>query len=94
MECNRFLRDLEHSEFVLAGVRGCSMYGKGHRIKKGTGMVGHVIGTRKMHYAPDVTRDPYYVACEPDTRAETIGRRSQRRKALRFRVRISACSTR
>jgi sigma-B regulation protein RsbU (phosphoserine phosphatase) len=23
-----------------------------------------------MHYAPDVTRDPYYVACEPDTRSE------------------------
>ena len=70
VEINLYLRDLEHSEFVLAGVRGCSMYGKGHRIKKGTGMVGHVIATRKMHYAPDVTRDPYYVACEPDTRSE------------------------
>jgi sigma-B regulation protein RsbU (phosphoserine phosphatase) len=23
-----------------------------------------------MHYAPDVTRDPYYLACEPDTRSE------------------------
>jgi sigma-B regulation protein RsbU (phosphoserine phosphatase) len=23
-----------------------------------------------MHYAPDVTRDPYYVSCEPDTRSE------------------------
>src|SRR5580658_1994749 len=70
VEINLFLRDPEHSEFVLAGVRGCHMYGKGHRIKKGTGMVGHVIATRKMHYAPDVTRDPYYVACEPDTRSE------------------------
>ncbi len=70
VEINLYLRDPEHSEFVLAGVRGCSLYGKGHRIKKGTGMVGHVIATRKIHYAPDVTRDPYYVACEPDTRSE------------------------
>ncbi len=23
-----------------------------------------------MHYAPDVTRDPYYMPCEPDTRSE------------------------
>ena len=23
-----------------------------------------------MHYAPDVTRDPYYISCEPDTRSE------------------------
>jgi phosphoserine phosphatase RsbU/P len=70
VEINLYLRDPEHSEFVLAGVRGCSLYGKGHRIKKGTGMVGHVIATRKIHYAPDVTRDPYYVACEPDTRSK------------------------
>lgn len=70
VEINLYLRDPEHPEFVLAGVRGCSLYGKGHRIKKGTGMVGHVIATRKIHYAPDVTRDPYYVACEPDTRSE------------------------
>jgi sigma-B regulation protein RsbU (phosphoserine phosphatase) len=33
-------------------------------------MVGHVAATGKMHYAPDVTRDPYYMACEPDTRSE------------------------
>ena len=33
-------------------------------------MVGHVALTGKMHYAPDVTRDPYYIACEPDTRSE------------------------
>jgi phosphoserine phosphatase RsbU/P len=36
----------------------------------GVGMVGHVAATRKMHYAPDVTLDPYYLACEPDTRSE------------------------
>src|ERR1035437_8697345 len=36
----------------------------------GEGMVGHVAATRKMHYAPDITRDPYYMACEHDTRSE------------------------
>jgi sigma-B regulation protein RsbU (phosphoserine phosphatase) len=70
VEINLYLRDPEHSEFILAGVRGCTVHGKGHRIPMGAGMVGHVAATRKMHYAPDVTRDPYYMACEPDTRSE------------------------
>jgi phosphoserine phosphatase RsbU/P len=70
VEINLFLRDPEQSEFVLAGVRGCTVHGKGHRITMGVGIVGHVAATRKMHYAPDVTRDPYYLACEPDTRSE------------------------
>jgi len=70
VEINIYLRDSETSEFVLAGVRGCTMYGKGHRLEVGSGMVGHVAATGKMHYAPDVTRDPYYLACEPDTRSE------------------------
>lgn len=70
VEINLYLRDPEQQEFVLAGVRGCSVYGKGHRLKMGAGMVGHVAVTGKMHYAPDVTRDPYYMACEPDTRSE------------------------
>ncbi len=70
VEINLYLLDPEHSEFVLAGVRGCSVYGKGHRLQIGAGMVGHVAATGKMHYAPDVTRDPYYMACEPGTRSE------------------------
>lgn len=70
VEINIYLRAPEQAEFVLAGVRGCTVHGKGHRVKMGTGMVGHVAATRKMHYAPDVTRDPYYLACEPDTRSE------------------------
>ncbi len=70
VEINLYLRDPEHDEFVLAGVRGCSVYGKGHRLRVGAGMVGHVALTGKMHYAPDVSRDPYYMACEPDTRSE------------------------
>jgi sigma-B regulation protein RsbU (phosphoserine phosphatase) len=70
VEINLYLRDPGQSEFVLAGGRGCTMYGKGHVLKPGAGMVGHVAVTGKMHYAPDVTRDPYYMACEPDTRSE------------------------
>jgi sigma-B regulation protein RsbU (phosphoserine phosphatase) len=70
VEINLYLRDPEHSELVLTGVCGCSVYGKGHRLQVGSGMVGHVAATGKMHYAPDVTLDPYYVACEPDTRSE------------------------
>jgi sigma-B regulation protein RsbU (phosphoserine phosphatase) len=70
VEINLYLRDPEDPEFILAGVRGCTVYGKGHRLKMGDGMVGHVASTGKMHYAPDVTRDPYYMACEPDTRSE------------------------
>jgi phosphoserine phosphatase RsbU/P len=70
VEINLYLRDPEHPEFVLAGVRGCTIHGAGHRIKMGAGMVGHVATTRQLHYAPDVTVDPYYLACEPDTRSE------------------------
>ncbi len=70
VEINIYLRDPKQNEFILTGVRGCSVYGKGHHLKPGAGMVGHVAVTGKMHYAPDVTRDPYYMACEPDTRSE------------------------
>jgi sigma-B regulation protein RsbU (phosphoserine phosphatase) len=75
VEINLYLHDPEHSELLLAGVRGCTAHGKGHHFKVGPhalrqGMSGHVAVTRKMHYAPDVSRDPYYVECEPSTRSE------------------------
>jgi phosphoserine phosphatase RsbU/P len=71
VEINLYLHEPEQGELVLAGVRGCSVYDKGHRLKVGTeGMVGYVAATRQMRYAPDVTLDPYYIACEPDTRSE------------------------
>ena len=70
VEINLYLRDSEQDEFILVGVHGCTVYHRGHHLKKGVGMVGHVAVTGKMHYAPDVARDPYYVACEPDTRSE------------------------
>jgi sigma-B regulation protein RsbU (phosphoserine phosphatase) len=56
---------------VLHGVRGCTIYKKGNRLRIGhQGMVGHVAATGQMRYAPDVTLDPYYIACELDTRSE------------------------
>ena len=76
VEINLYLHEAEQEELVLTGVRGCTVHGKGHRFKVGRktdtrqGMSGHVAITRKMHYAPDVSRDPYYVECEPSTRSE------------------------
>lgn len=68
VEVSVWLRDPESNEMVLHGVRGCTLYRKGSRLKIGCeGMVGHVAGTGQMHYAPDVTVDPYYIACEADT---------------------------
>src|ERR1700687_3554050 len=56
VEINLYLHDAQQKELILAGVQGCKVHGKGHRIKMDMGMVGHVAATRKMHYAPDVTR--------------------------------------
>jgi sigma-B regulation protein RsbU (phosphoserine phosphatase) len=54
---------------VLHGVRGCTAYKKGEKIGR-RGMVGHAASTGRMRYANDVRVDPYYIACEPDTRSE------------------------
>jgi sigma-B regulation protein RsbU (phosphoserine phosphatase) len=70
-EISLYLHHPAERELVLAGVRGCTVHEKGHRLKVGTeGMVGYVAESRRMHYAPDVTQDPYYIACRPDTRSE------------------------
>lgn len=75
VEINLYLHEPEHSELVLSSVRGCTHNAKGQRYKVGRqaerqGMSGHVAMSRKMHYAPDVSLDPYYIACEPSTRSE------------------------
>jgi sigma-B regulation protein RsbU (phosphoserine phosphatase) len=71
VETSVFLHDEDRSELILAGVHGCTLHDKGHRLKLGTeGLVGHVAGTRQMRYAPDVSLDPYYIACEPHTKSE------------------------
>jgi len=71
LETNIYLHDEERAELVLAGVKGCSLHGKGHRLKLGKeGMVGYVAVTGQMRYAPDVRQDPYYSRCEEDVLSE------------------------
>jgi sigma-B regulation protein RsbU (phosphoserine phosphatase) len=66
-----WLRADDSDEMVLQGVRGCSVYCKGERLRVGCdGMVGYVAATGKFRYAPDVSKDPYYIGCEPETRSE------------------------
>ena len=71
VETNIYLHDQERGELEMAGVHGCTVHGKGSRLKVGTeGMVGYVAATRQMRYAPDVRQDPYYIACEESTLSE------------------------
>src|SRR5579872_6736216 len=71
VEAGIYLHDEERRELELAGVHGCTLHSKGHRLKIGVqGMVGHVASTGQMHYAPDVRRDPYYIRCEHDVASE------------------------
>ncbi|HYL11795.1 MAG TPA: PP2C family protein-serine/threonine phosphatase [Terriglobales bacterium] len=71
VEANIYLKDDLRQEMVLAGVCGCTMHGKGHGLKIGKeGMVGYVAATGQMRYAPDVSKDAYYMACEPATQSE------------------------
>jgi sigma-B regulation protein RsbU (phosphoserine phosphatase) len=68
-----WLRADDADEMVLQGVRGCKMYQKGDRLRIGRqGMVGYAAATGKMRYAPDVRRDQYYVACEPEVLSEAV----------------------
>src|SRR5712692_11167800 len=71
VEANVYLHDEEHGELVLAGVHGCTLHGKGQRLKIGKeGMVGYVASTGQMRYAPDVRKDQYYIHCEESTLSE------------------------
>jgi sigma-B regulation protein RsbU (phosphoserine phosphatase) len=65
VEATIYLHDEERGELEMAGVHGCTLHGKGSRLKVGKqGMVGYVASTLQMRYAPDVRQDPYYIACE------------------------------
>jgi sigma-B regulation protein RsbU (phosphoserine phosphatase) len=70
-EANIYLRTETGEHMVLAGVHGCTCNRKGHQLRIGKdGMVGYVASTGQMRYAPDVSKDTYYVACEPHIRSE------------------------
>ncbi|HZQ24145.1 MAG TPA: GAF domain-containing SpoIIE family protein phosphatase [Terriglobales bacterium] len=71
LETNIYLHDEDRQDLVIAGSKGCSVHGKGHRMKVGKeGLVGHVAASGQMRYAPDVNVDPYYAACEENVRSE------------------------
>jgi phosphoserine phosphatase RsbU/P len=71
VEASIYLHDEERGEMVMAGVHGCSVNHKGHRLKIGKqGMVGYVASTGQIRYAPDVRKDEYYIGCEHDTLSE------------------------
>ena len=71
LEASIYLHDEMHGEMVLAGVSGCDLHSKGHRLKVGKeGMVGHVAATGQLRYAPDVRKDPYYIRCGHATLSE------------------------
>jgi len=73
--CNRtavLLKDDARNDLEMIALRGFSnVHLKGYRFKiGGEGMVGHVAATARMHYAPDVRKDPYYVVSESTTLSE------------------------
>jgi len=71
VEASIYLHDEQRGEMVLAGVHGCSVNHKGHRLKIGQeGMVGYVASTGQIRYAPDVRKDDYYIGCEQSTLSE------------------------
>src|ERR1700678_2748629 len=73
--CNRtavLLKDDARNDLEIIALRGFSnVHLKGYRFKVGgEGLVGHVSGTAKMNYAPDVRIDPHYVVSESTTLSE------------------------
>jgi sigma-B regulation protein RsbU (phosphoserine phosphatase) len=71
VEATVYLHDEERGELEMAGVHGCTLHGKGARLKVGKeGLVGYVASSGLMRYAPDVRQDPYYIACEESTLSE------------------------
>lgn len=70
IDASIYLRDDNRDEMVAASIRGNAPHEKGHCLKIGKeGMVGHVAFTGRMHYAPDVARDPYYLSCNENARS-------------------------
>jgi sigma-B regulation protein RsbU (phosphoserine phosphatase) len=53
-------------------VHGCTQSCKGERWPVTEGLSGQVVVTGRAHYAPDVSQELHYRACEPQTRSEVI----------------------
>jgi sigma-B regulation protein RsbU (phosphoserine phosphatase) len=63
---------VDGDEFHLAAVHGCSSSRKGERWPVTEGLSAQVVLTGKAHYAPDVTQELLYRACEPHVRSEVL----------------------
>ena len=63
---------VEGSQFHLAAVHGCTQSKKGERWPVTEGLSGQVVVTGRAHYAPDVSQELHYRACEPHTRSEVV----------------------
>jgi sigma-B regulation protein RsbU (phosphoserine phosphatase) len=63
---------VDGDEFHLAAVHGCTQSHKGERWPLTEGLSAQVLATGKAYYAPDVTQELLYRACEPHTRSEII----------------------
>ena len=73
--CNRtavLLRDGARNELEIIALRGFNnVHLKGYRFQVGgQGMATPAAATARMHYAPDVRKDPYYVVSESTTLSE------------------------
>jgi sigma-B regulation protein RsbU (phosphoserine phosphatase) len=65
------LKDEQTLELVIGAGWTGELCLKGTRFKIGQdGMSGQAAATRKMYYAPDVRKNPYYIKGEEDTRSE------------------------
>jgi len=63
---------VEGDQFRLAAVHGCTVSNKGERWPVTEGLSGQVVLTGRPHYAPDVSQELHYRACEPHTRSEVV----------------------
>jgi sigma-B regulation protein RsbU (phosphoserine phosphatase) len=63
---------VDGDQFHLAAVHGCTQSRKGERWPVTEGLSGQVVVTGKPHYAPDVSQELHYRACEPETRSEVV----------------------
>ncbi|HVP64670.1 MAG TPA: GAF domain-containing SpoIIE family protein phosphatase [candidate division Zixibacteria bacterium] len=63
---------IDGDQFQLAAVHGCTQSCKGERWPVTEGLSGQVVITGRPHYAPDVSQELHYRACEPNTRSEIV----------------------
>lgn len=71
LEAAILLKEPGTNEVIVAAVMGCSQCKKHERFVIGIdGLVGYVANTGMTLYTPDVTKEPRYIACEPNTLSE------------------------